>query len=291
MRFALLVALILSTTTARAQDTAVQRDRDEERELGWSNVADASFVLTSGNSSTSALSVDNKLVRTWDNAEFSFRLGALRTNTADDRFAVGTSGDFQVIEDTTRDLDNERYYLFGRYDRDITERLFWVVGSGWDRDRDAGVSNRTLVFGGVGNTWRDTEHMRFKTDYAITFTRRIDFIPDPERDEKFSEARLSWDYMHQLSSHGLFESVFVYFVNLGKTTDYRFDTINSVTSNLNDALALRLGVQFLYQNFPAFEEIDLFDADPGAGGVGMGSVAVRKKKLDTVVRFSLVITL
>ncbi len=207
--------------------------------------------------------------------------------TADDRFAVGTADDFVVVEDGTRALDQERYYLFGRYDRDITERLFWVVGGGWDRDANAGIDSRALVWGGLGNTWRSDDHIRFKTDYAITFTRRTDVIPDPERDESYSEARFSWDYEHHFAAKTQFNSDFVFFVNVKDGSDTRFNTLNSVTTNLSSVFALRFGVQFLYQGLPAFEELDLRAVEEGpATGVAL----VRKKNLDSVVTFSVVMT-
>jgi putative salt-induced outer membrane protein YdiY len=279
---------ILGAVSARAQDTPVEPNRQEERTLGWSNIADVGFVLTAGNTSTSSLTVDDKLIRAWENAELSFRFGVLRAKTVDDRFAVGTPEDFRVAEDTSREIDNERYYVSGRYDRDITERFFWVAGAGWDRDLDAGISNRSILYGGVGNKWRDDDHMRFKTDYTLTFTHRIDEIPDPERDTNYSEARFSSDYMHKLAANAQFDSDFVFFVNVGDGSDYRFNTIESVTSSLNSLMALRFSAQFLYQNFPAFEEIDLYDVDPG--GRVVGTAVVRKKKLDAILKFSLVVT-
>ena len=269
---------------ARAQFSTDEPNRDEERKLGWSNVADFGFVLTSGNSSTSTLTFDDKLTRAWKNAELSFRGGALRTNTVDDSFAVGTPDDFRIIEDDSRELDTERYFVEGRYDRDITERFFWVVGAGWDRDTDAGIENRNVVFAGVGNTWRNDDHLRFKTDYALTFTRQIDEIVNPERDENFSEVRLSWDYMHQFAKETRFDSNFIFFVNVSDANDYHFNTINAVTTNMTS-------LQFLYQNFPTLEAIDLFNLDPGQGGVGIGTAVVPRKKLDTVVKFALVLTL
>ena len=234
---------------------------EEERQLGWSNVADVSFVVTGGNSSTSTFAVDDKLKRKWESSELGFRLGALRIQTTDDRFAVGTPDDFEVIEDLMRELDNERYYVSGQYQRDISSRFFWVAGGGWDRDTNAGIDNRTVLFGGIGNTWRDTERTSFKTEYAFTFTKRVDEIPDPERDEKFSEARLAWDYRHQLNKSNQIDSDFVFFLNTGDADDYRFDTINAFTSNLSSIFALRFSIQFLYQNLPALEEIDLEDID------------------------------
>jgi putative salt-induced outer membrane protein YdiY len=280
---------ICGALPALAQDAPVEPKRAEERKLGWSNIADMGFVLTSGNAATSALTVDDKPVRAWENAELSFRFGALRTKTVDDRFAIGTAEDFRVIEDANRHVDNERYYVAGRYDRNITECFFWVVGAGWDRDRDAGIQDRTIVYGGLGNKWRDDNHMRFKTDYAITFTNRVDEIVDPERDENFSEARLSSEYMHKLAANAQFDSDFVFFVNVSDAGDYRFNTINAITSKLSSLMALRFGAQFVYQNLPALEKIELFDLDPSDGGVPVGAAVVRKKALDTILKFSLVI--
>lgn len=268
-------------------EVVVERNRDEERELGWKNTANLSFVVTGGNASTSTLSVDDKLKRSWENAELSFQGGALRVKTADDRFAVGTVSDFAIVEDSTRALDNERYYFFGRYDRDITKKFFWVVGGGWDRDGNAGIDSRTMVWGGVGNTWRSDEHMRFKTDYGVTFTHRVDVIPDPERDENYSEGRAASEYEHHFSDNAKFNSDFVFFVNLADSADYRFNTLNAVTTNLSSLFALRFGVQLLYQALPAFEEVDLLAADVGPK---MGVVLVRKKELDSVVTFSVVMT-
>lgn len=279
---------ILGAVPALAQDTPVEPNREEERKLGWSNVADVGFVLTSGNTATSSLTVDDKLVRAWKDSELAFRFGVLRAKTVDDRFAVGTVEDFRVAEDTSREIDNERYYASGRYDRDITERFFWVAGAGWDRDLDAGIENRSIVYGGLGNKWRNGDHLRFRTDYTVTYTHRIDEIPDPERDVNFSEARLSWDYMHKLAANSQLDSDFVFFVNLGDGSDYRFNTIESVTSNLNSLMALRFSAQFLYQHIPALEEIDLYDVDPG--GRVVGTAVVRKKTLDSILKFSLVIT-
>jgi putative salt-induced outer membrane protein YdiY len=212
----------------------------------------------------------------------------LRTKTADDRFAVGSTDDFAVVEDTTRDLDAERYYVFSRYDRRINDRLFWVAGGGWERDLDAGIENRTSLFGGLGNIWLDRDNVRFRTDYALTFTAREDEIPDPERDDRYSEARFSLDFMQKFGKNAQFDSDFVFNVNVGQASDNRFNTINAVTSNLTGRLALRASLQLIYHNLPALEELDLLDRD---GGVEIGTVVVRKKKLDTVVKISLVITI
>jgi putative salt-induced outer membrane protein YdiY len=281
MRFLLVLSVSLCCLSpAIAQD-------EEEKKLGWSNVTNLSFVVTSGNSATSTLALDEKLTYAWSNADFNFRAGALRIQTTDDPFAVGTADDFNVVEDSMRELDTERYYLNGNYQRDISERFFWTGGAGWDRDTNAGIENRTVLFAGVGNTWKNTEQTRFKTDYTVTFTRRVDEIPDPERDEKFSELRLSWDLRQQLSSHSSVDSAFIFFARVSDFSDNRFVTVNGITTKLNEIIALRFSVDLRYQHIPAFEEIDLETPE----GLPIGEVVVRKKKLDTIVKFSFVVTL
>jgi len=260
---------------------------EEEKKLGWSNIADLGIVWTQGNSATSTVSFDDKLNYGWENAAFVFRTGMLRVQTTDDTFAVGTEDDFDVIEDLERELDNERYYFNGNYQRNINGRFFWIAGAGWDKDTNAGIENRTVLFAGVGNTWKDNERTTFKTDYNLTFTRRIDEIPDPERDERFSELRLAWDYRQMVADHSQFDSDFVFFAVVDDFSDNRFATTNSVTTNLTEIFALRFSLDVRYQNFPAFEEIDLETPE----GLPIGEVVIRKKKLDTILKFSFVVTL
>ena len=280
----LLLLTLCCVLPAPAQEA---QDEEEEKKLGWSNVADVGLVVTAGNSSTSTFSVDDKLTYAWERADFIFRAGALRVQTTDDPFAVGTPEDFEVVEDLTRELDTERYYFYGNYQKNITDRVFWLAGGGWDKDTNAGIENRTVIFGGIGNAWKDNARTTFKTDYTVTFTRRVDEIREPERDEKFSELRLGWDYRQQLATHTKFDSNLVFFAVISDFSDNRFVTINSVTTNLTDAFALRFSVEFRYQNIPALEEIDLETPE----GLPIGEVVVRKKKLDSVVKFSFVVTL
>ena len=66
-------------------------DEEEEKKLGWSNVADVGLVVTAGNSSTSTFSFDDKLTYAWEGADFIFRAGALRVQTTDDPVCRGDS--------------------------------------------------------------------------------------------------------------------------------------------------------------------------------------------------------
>ena len=59
---------------------------------------------------------------------------------------------------------------------------------------------------------------------------------------------------------------------------------NSIAVGINSRLALKVSLQWLYNNFPALEEIDLLGAEEGA------TVMARKEKLDTIFSTSLVIS-
>ncbi|MGB7491270.1 MAG: hypothetical protein WBN62_13120, partial [Thermoanaerobaculia bacterium] len=90
-----------------------QEEVEDGEDLGWSNSTDLSLVITDGNSSTETLGLNNLLQRLWSNARYSLRLEAVRSNTADDPFAVvipEIDGGFDVIYPDKK-LDVERYYI------------------------------------------------------------------------------------------------------------------------------------------------------------------------------------
>jgi hypothetical protein len=271
----------------RPIDTSTTPPGTENENTGWSNQADVGIVFKAGNSSNSSLHFDNSLRRIGKRDIWLLRFGGLRTRTTDDRYAVGSPGDFEVVEDTARDLDSERYYAYSRYDRRINSFWFWMAGGGWERDLDAGIVNQTTIFGGVGNVWLDRDNVRFRTDYAVTITSREDEIPDPQRDSRYSEARLSWDFMQKFGKNAQFDSDFIFTVNVGRASDNHFNTISSITSALTDIFSLRASLRLIHYNLPALEELDLSEEE---GGDEIGTVLVRKKKLDSIVKLSLVIT-
>jgi putative salt-induced outer membrane protein YdiY len=278
-------AVLLATAVG-----GMAQEEKEEKKLGWSNVADLGLVITSGNAPKTTFTFDDKLIYAWERSNFTFKAGALRTNDADDAFAVGTEDDFDIVYPELK-LDNERFYVNGRYDRQINERFYWVAGAGWQRDTDAGIENRVDAFVGAGNYWKNTENLQFKTDYTFGLTTREDEIEDPLREKRYPSARLSYDLMTKISKHAQFDSDLVFVANLKTAEDWNINNINAVTSNLTDVLALRASLQFIYYHLPALDEFDLFDIDPSEGDAEQtGTVITRKKALDTVVKVTLVVT-
>lgn len=259
----------------------------EEPALGWSDKAELSYVQTSGNSEASTLGLKNELKRTWAEALFTLRAGAVRAEaTTFFRTAVGTPDSFIFVEDKESELTAESYLLAGRYDHKITERFFWYGGAGWDRNRFAGVQNRYVAEGGVGNIWVDTDTVKFKTSYALTYTDQEDVVEVPGSDGSFVGLRLSWDYLHQFGASTTYTNVLVVDDSLEETSDWRADMTNSVAVAMSKRLALKASLQWLYDNQPSFVGVGLLD---GLGVPTGSTVLVELDELDTVFTTSLVI--
>ena len=266
----------------------VARAQEDEREPGWYDQAELSFVQTGGNAEASTLSLKNTLERQWENALFSFDAGALRAeSTTFTTFAVGTTEDFEVIEDESSELTAENYYARLRYDRDIRPDFFWFAGGGWERNEFAGFSDRFIAVGGVGNWWWQTDDSHFRTDYGLTYTQQDDLVEDPTIEDSFIGLQLSWDYLRKIGERSSYQNLFVVHENLDETEDLRGDMIQSLQVSMTERLALKVSLQLLYDNLPALTAVPLFDE---GGALTDALVLTELEELDTQFTVALVVS-
>ena len=208
------------------------------------------------------------------------------------------------------DAEVENYLASGRYEMDVSERFFWNAGGSWDRNSDAGILNRYTAFAGVGNVWSDNDTVRFSTSYAASYTNRAEETADPGKDSRFAGARLGWSYRHRFGASTVYENELTANVNLTAASDYSFNMTHALSAALGTHLALRIGLQWLYEHEPAPEDVavvarvEIVDPDgvPGSGdelfetvadggaAVALGTSRIRKDRLDTVFRTALVIS-
>lgn len=311
-----LIAWLAGARTASAQDTP-----KEPPKLGWSNSTDLSLVLTAGNSAAQTWGFSDKLKHVWKEARFEFEANVVRSDTADDRFFLVAPGlEFPVggapadpptsLVTPDPKLDVANYLVRGSYERNITPRFFWNTGASWDRNDDAGILNRYILFAGVGNTWVDHERRRFTTSYGLSYTDREEEKPDPEKDRRFAGARFGWAYMERVTEATTFDNTFETNVNLSDPGDYSINTTSALTVSVVSHVSLKVSLQWLYENEPALESdldviayVDVIDPDgiPGSGDESfrtlssgdsklvIGSADARKDRLDTIFRTALVI--
>lgn len=277
----LLVAVTgLLTTVPVGAETA-------ETKKAWSDTAELSLVATDGNSESQTLGFKNIYKRSWDGSSIEITAAGIRSESTDvTRTAFGTPTAFVVNEASDTDTTAENYIVAGRFDRKITDRFFWYVGGGWERNRFSGVNNRYTAVGGLGNIWFEDEDLKFRTDYALTVTDQEDVIDNPEASDTFLGVRFSWDYLNRWSKTTVYENVFVIDGNLDETDDIRATMVHAVSVSMSNRLALKVSLKILFDNEPSFENVALFDVP---GGASLGTVPVQLDEVDTQLAVSLVV--
>lgn len=289
------VRAFLAAAVVVAAPAAFGQEAGEEiaQRRTWTDQADLGLVYTKGNAANRTFSFDNVLTGSWEHSTFTLRAGMYEQTSKDrTRFAVGT-GQEDFVEGLLEEdsLDARRLYVFSDFRRDISERFFWQVGANWDKDVDAGIESRFVGYAGVGNVWWDGDDFRFSTDYAISYTTRQDQIEDPDVDGQFLGSRIAWNYLNRILDRSVLTNDMTFFLNVDVIEDYRFINTTALTASMSSRLSIRLSAEYRYSNLPALEEIDLYDAYPGLPGSSViGTVAARKKKLDSIYRATIVLS-
>jgi len=248
---ALLAALALGPADALAQEK-------KEGLLGpWAATAEVSYVVTGGNSATSALSVGTTLARKWARDSLLLKTYILNSRSkTTTRTAQGTEEDFNIIEDTVIRKVAENYLLSGQYDRRVSGRLAVQGGASWDRNRFAGVDDRVMLTGGFGYSVIEKPNAIIKTSAGLTYTLR-QYVG--QGTESFAGVRVTTSGDKKLSKSASFATNFVFDDNLKRTVDWRFDWTNSLTASISRSLALKLSLRSLYAHLPANQSLPLVD--------------------------------
>jgi hypothetical protein len=293
---------------------------ESKEKLGWFNSTELSVVYTSGNSSAQTYGFKDTLRRVWANGLFKLKADYLRSDTADDRFLLVNSGTTFLpgevpidpgvtLVEPSVEPDVEKIFVESLYAREITERFFWSAGASWDRNEDAGILNRYIGFGTVGNRWFQRDDLAWSTSYGLSYTDRHEENPEPGRDEQFGGLRLGSELRMKIGSITSFENDFTGNANWNDFEDYSMNISSSLTVVMSKHVSLKVSLQYLFNNEPATEDVDVVarvvledpDGVPGSGDEFFRTVAtggseiviaegqVRKKQLDTIFRTALVI--
>ena len=275
------VCLMAAFLTLLAGPTFAQ-EAEEAPARNWSNSTELSWVLTSGNSDTNTFQVRNVYKYKWTKSELTWEAGALRAGSRDDRYAVGTEEDFEVIEPEV-ELDNNRLYSKLRYMRTINDRFFWYGAYDSSRDEPSNINRQLIGSGGVGNTWADRDRLVFRTTYGANYTNED---LDLEGVSNFAGYRLFYRLEAGVAASTKIESELTFDGSFVTGNDIRLDSLNGVTVAITDTVALKASLRLLFRNIPALEDIDLEDPE---SGIVIGKVIVSKEKLDSTFATSLVI--
>ncbi len=273
-----LIAIVLQVAPSHARD---------DREPGWYDTAEFSLISTTGNSEASTFGFKNTLERLWNNARLTVGLGGLNAESdAISRSAIGTPSRFEIRDTSVTSTTAENYYLRARYDRDISERLYWFAGLGWEQNEFTGFSSRTTAIAGTGNRWWSTAKGHFYSDYGLTYTEQDDLILNPATEGGSAGLGLGWDFLYNFNASTSYTNVLTVDQNLDESDDSRADMMHSLSVSMTEKIALKLSYRLLYDNLPALQSVALFDNT----GVDTGTkVLTELGDWDTVLTAALVI--
>jgi len=286
VKTARLVAVVSVLLALLSAFTSGAQDEEKKEKLGWSSKAEIGFVLTAGNSESQTLGFNDTTRRVWKKALLEIKAGALKVETTSDLgFAIGTPTDFTVPEVTATTAEN--YYLGAKYDRDVTERWFWFVGAGWLRNEFAGIKDRTVVSAGMGNVWFDRDRFSFRTSYGVSNTDQKDVVKTPNVESRYFGLQLNSNLRKKFGKGSEYGNDFVFNASMADSDNWRWVMDQWVSTSLTELLALKVTLNWLYNNVPAYAEYPLLEGNPP---MDLGNtVLVQLEKLDTIFSVSLVV--
>ena len=313
---AICVGALATTGLTLAEETTAP---SEKKTL--SNETEFNLVFTEGNSNTATIGLKNTLVRRWESSSFRLKLEALRSDNSDDWFEQVDPGYTWLPGETPPDAssslvkpptepDAENYFAEGRFDRKIRATFDWHVGASWDRNKDAGILNREIVFGGLGNPWKSGDDLKLQTSYGLSWTDRQEETPDPEKEERFFGLRFSLNYFQKFGKNTTYGIDWTSNMSLADTGDWSSDLTNAVSVSMTKKLSLRVSLRLMYNSEPALEDVDQVarvvvrdpDGIPGSGDeyfetvldggyeIVFGETRVRKEELDLNFTTGLVVS-
>jgi len=250
----------------------------------WKAAAEVSYVVTGGNTSTSAFSLGTSFTRKWTNDSLLFKTFILNSDsTTTTRTARGTEADFEIVEEKVKRLVAENYLLAGQYDHRISKKLLAQAGLSWDRNRFAGVDDRVTVTTGLGYAWVEGKRTQVNTDAGLTYTLRQYVGQDME---SFAGFRFNLAATQKILENSSLSTQFVFDDNLKQMNDWRFDWTTSVTASISKSLALKTSLRMIYTHVPALQGLPLYDPEGLPTGL---TVYAALKNLDTFLTTSIVI--
>jgi hypothetical protein len=262
----------------------------QAKPLGWSASVNLSGVLTTGNAEASSFGLQASVNRNWLRTFFTISGGGIRQDSVEvTTFAVGNNPATAVVrEESQRVAQAENYFAELGFERRVTERFFFHLGGGYERNLFSGVERKVSGRGGVGYVYSNPDKGEFKIAALATYTNQKEQVPDPTTKESFAGARLAVDYAQRFGNtkQNAWTTKLAVDENLEVTKDLRATWDNALTLAVTTRLAFQVSWRFAYRNLPALQEIDVFRP---TGGPAYAKKAVPYEKIDNTYQVSLVI--
>jgi putative salt-induced outer membrane protein YdiY len=207
----------------------------------WTGVFDFGLALAQGNSETTNLSFALNADRVTNRDKTSFFAAALYATN-------NTTGESVTTANIIRGG--------GRYEYNITPRLFAYGAGGLEHDELQELDLRILLGGGIGWHVYQTEMTVFDVFGGLNWNREY-FDNDVNRSS--AELQLGEELSHQVSERVILKERFVLFPNLTESGEYRFAFDASVATTIKNWLAWQVTFsdRYISNPLPGIKKNDL----------------------------------
>lgn len=235
-----------------------QQEGDEELAepvKPWSNEAQLAIVDAAGNSSSRTIAAANRFTYNWTYSELILTAEIFRQSSETRVLTNEVDG---VRVDTLDELAAERYEAGAKYRQNLLDELFWYALGAWYQNEPAGVESRWSANGGFGYRFLETAASLVAGEIGVGMEQQ-DLVGAGS--DSYVSGRAYLEVRHRFSDNAGFQTELELLENLQDTDDLRLSAKASVTSEITDILALRVGWDLKYDNQPA---VLLVDSNPEA---------------------------
>jgi putative salt-induced outer membrane protein len=216
---------------------------DEPPKKPWSNSAEVSILSTNGNSKTNTMKAAELFREEWAKALLELQGNALGSSdhghATAEQYDAGEKVGFKF---------SERDYVFEKF--------------AWDKNRFAGIRNRTNTSAGYGRKVIDSTSDKLNAELGAGY---INEKHTDQSQKNFATGRAYLLFEHALSETARFTQDAEYLPRLDDPSDFRLNTKTALTASLTTHLALKASFDWKRQNRPPVG----FDRDDTTTGVAL----------------------
>lgn len=201
----------------------------------WTGSVNAGALLTRGNSETDQVSIGFDAMRRAEKDRISAAGQYLYGRQEDP-----DSGDEQTTTDN--------WFLAGKYDYFINEKLYWFTGARIERDRIADLDLRFTPSAGLGYQWHESEVWNFNTEAGLAWVYE-DFENDDSN--SYFAARFAYHYDRAINDKVKFIHNLEYIPSIEDIEEFNLNTDAGLRIALTDQMFNELKVEWRHDSEPA----------------------------------------
>ncbi len=195
----------------------------------WSDMAELSYVQTSGNSKTATISAKNRFNYDWDKLGLEFVFGGLGAKSG----GVVTAEQYNASEKVSLKLSGKNY-------------TFEKVA--WDKNRFAGIKDRFDISLGVGREFLNSDNDKLFGEFGGGYIFEDRLGSD---NQSFGTYRAYAKYIKTLSPTASASQDAEYLGNLKDKNGYRINSETAIITSISTHFSLKASYILKYLNKPA----------------------------------------